>query len=62
MLSDWFKIGFCGVPILKCCFLGELCGRGVGKMILRLMQGFFGTSSGGTEPADLTKKGIPQYV
>ncbi|CAL5201534.1 unnamed protein product [Lathyrus oleraceus] len=31
--------------------------KGVGKMILRLMQGFFGTSSGGTEPADLTKKG-----
>ncbi|CAK8564965.1 unnamed protein product [Lathyrus sativus] len=40
--------------------------KGVGKMILRLMQGFFGTGSGGTEPgtgsggtepADLTKKG-----
>ncbi|CAI8596066.1 unnamed protein product [Vicia faba] len=40
--------------------------KGVGKMILRLMQGYFGTGSGGsepgtgsggTEPADLTKKG-----
>ncbi|TKY49652.1 Crossover junction endonuclease MUS81 [Spatholobus suberectus] len=31
--------------------------KGVGKMILRLMQGFFGTSSGGSEPEDLTKKG-----
>lgn len=31
--------------------------KGVGKMILRLMQGFFGTGSGGCEPDDLTKKG-----
>lgn len=31
--------------------------KGVGKMMLRLMQGFFGTASGGTEPDDLTKKG-----
>ncbi|XP_029124879.1 crossover junction endonuclease MUS81 [Cajanus cajan] len=31
--------------------------KGVGKMILRLMQGFFGTGSGGSEPEDLTKKG-----
>lgn len=40
-------------------------------MILRLMQGYFrsgsggtepGTGSVGTEPADLTKKGMPQYV
>lgn len=30
-------------------------GRGVGKMILKLMQGFFGT---GSEPEDLTKKGM----
>ncbi|MCI07027.1 crossover junction endonuclease MUS81-like protein, partial [Trifolium medium] len=30
--------------------------RGVGKMMLRLIQGFFGTGSGGTEPDDLTKK------
>jgi len=30
-------------------------GRGVGKMILRLMQGFFGT---GSEPEELTKKGM----
>lgn len=33
-------------------------GRGVGKMILKLMQGFFGTGSGGSEPDDLTKKGM----
>ncbi|KAK2440171.1 Restriction endonuclease, type II superfamily protein [Trifolium repens] len=31
--------------------------KGVGKMMLRLMQGFFGTGSGGTEPDELTKKG-----
>ncbi|KAJ1409037.1 Winged helix-like DNA-binding domain superfamily [Sesbania bispinosa] len=31
--------------------------KGVGKMILRLMQGFFGTGSGGSDPEDLTKKG-----
>ncbi|XP_027332483.1 crossover junction endonuclease MUS81 [Abrus precatorius] len=31
--------------------------KGVGKMILRLMQGFFGTGSGGSEAEDLTKKG-----
>ncbi|CAJ2638997.1 unnamed protein product [Trifolium pratense] len=31
--------------------------KGVGKMMLRLMQGFFGTGSGGTEPDDLTTKG-----
>ncbi|KAL2337113.1 hypothetical protein Fmac_011559 [Flemingia macrophylla] len=31
--------------------------KGVGKMILRLMQGFFAMQSGGSEPADLTKKG-----
>ncbi|XP_057458173.1 crossover junction endonuclease MUS81 [Lotus japonicus] len=31
--------------------------KGVGKMILKLMQGFFGTGSGGPEPEDLTKKG-----
>ncbi|WJX30848.1 Crossover junction endonuclease mus81 [Trifolium repens] len=31
--------------------------KGVGKMMLRLMQGFFGTGSGGNEPDDLTKKG-----
>ncbi|XP_061350107.1 crossover junction endonuclease MUS81 [Gastrolobium bilobum] len=33
--------------------------KGVGKMILRLMQGFFGTGSGDSEPEeDLTKKGM----
>ncbi|XP_052726295.1 crossover junction endonuclease MUS81 isoform X2 [Vigna angularis] len=31
--------------------------KGVGKMILRLIQGFFGTGCGGSEPEDLTKKG-----
>ncbi|KAK7401305.1 hypothetical protein VNO78_12679 [Psophocarpus tetragonolobus] len=31
--------------------------KGVGKMILRLMQGFFGTASGSSEQEDLTKKG-----
>ncbi|XP_014502062.1 crossover junction endonuclease MUS81 isoform X1 [Vigna radiata var. radiata] len=31
--------------------------KGVGKMILRLMQGFFGTGCGGSEPEDLTKRG-----
>ena len=30
----------------------------MGKMILRLMQGFFGTGCGGSEPEDLTKKGM----
>lgn len=40
----------------------ELFGRGVGKMMLRLMQGFFGTASGGTEPDDSTKKGMPGAV
>jgi hypothetical protein len=34
-----------------------LCYRGVGKWILRLMQGFFETGSGSSEPEDLTKKG-----
>ncbi|CAI8596063.1 unnamed protein product [Vicia faba] len=47
-------------------FFLELCVSGAGKMIYRPMQGFFGTgsggielgtSSGGTEQADLTKKG-----
>ncbi|KAK7271435.1 hypothetical protein RJT34_27341 [Clitoria ternatea] len=31
--------------------------KGVGKMILKLMQGFFGTASGVSEPDDLSKKG-----
>lgn len=36
--------------------------RGVGKWILRLMQGFFGTGSGGSEAEDLTKKGMSDAV
>ncbi|KAK7276951.1 hypothetical protein RIF29_18100 [Crotalaria pallida] len=41
--------------------------KGVGKMILKLMQGFFGTSSGAPEPDELTKngkktKGAKRYV
>ncbi|KAK7323407.1 hypothetical protein VNO77_26879 [Canavalia gladiata] len=31
--------------------------KGVGKIILRLMQGFFGIGSGNSEPDDLNKKG-----
>lgn len=31
--------------------------RGVGKWILKLMQGFFDTGSGSSEPEDVTKKG-----
>lgn len=31
-------------------------------MILRLMQGFFGTGSGGSEPEDLAKKGMSGAV
>ncbi|RDX83056.1 Crossover junction endonuclease MUS81 [Mucuna pruriens] len=43
------------VLISWCSFV--FSGRGVGKMILKLMQGFFGTSSCASEPEDLTKKG-----
>ncbi|XP_028789880.1 crossover junction endonuclease MUS81 isoform X2 [Neltuma alba] len=32
--------------------------KGVGKWILKLMQGFFGTGSGNSEAEDLTKKGM----
>ncbi|KAL1308940.1 hypothetical protein HN51_051577 [Arachis hypogaea] len=31
--------------------------KGVGKMILKLMQGFFGTGAGGSESEDLKRKG-----
>ena len=55
-----FKLGFM-VFKSNSVFL-ELFGRGVGKMMLRLMQGFFGSASGGTEPDDLTKKGMPGVV
>lgn len=36
----------------------KLCTRGVGKWILKLMLGFFGTASGGSEAEDLTNKGM----
>lgn len=49
--------------MVLCCVFLELCQRGVGKMILRLMQGFFGTGSGVSEPADnLTEKGMSVAV
>ncbi|MED6108307.1 Crossover junction endonuclease mus81 [Stylosanthes scabra] len=36
--------------------------KGVGKMILKLMQGFFGTAAGGSEPEDLKRKGACGHV
>ncbi|MED6185851.1 Crossover junction endonuclease mus81 [Stylosanthes scabra] len=41
--------------------------KGVGKMILKLMQGFFGIAAGGSEPEDLKgkgkrNKGMKRYV
>ena len=36
--------------------------RGVGKWIVRLMQGFFDNGSGSSEPEDLTKKGMYDHV
>lgn len=35
----------------------KLCYRGVGKWILKLLQGFFETGSGSSEPEDLAGKG-----
>ena len=35
----------------------KLCYRGVGKWILKLMQGFFETGSGSSESEDLAGKG-----
>ena len=35
-----------------------ICGRGVGKWILRLMQEYFKADSGTSEPQDLSEKGI----
>jgi len=36
--------------------------RGVGKWIVRLMEGFFDNGSGSSEPEDLTKKGMYDHV
>lgn len=40
-----------------CQYIYLLNYRGVGKWILKLMQEFFETDSGGSEPEELTAKG-----
>lgn len=50
-----FNVCYSKTPIRTIKDLSQV--KGVGKMILRLMQGFFGTGSGGSDPEDKTKKG-----
>lgn len=52
-----YRISFCFDIFLLWNNVVILIYRGVGKWILKLMQGFFDNGSGSLEPEDLTGKG-----